>query len=183
MDPPPPPGDAQQPPNEASTPASVWPFNPAFTFSTLGLTGNPFYMNNADMTAAVAGTMDPQFMNYHFGEISYGDPAMATAVDPSTTFFMQNNVRSSIQQSPLAAAHSFGSTPSVLQFARNSIQAGTATSQEQKANLTTEKPAPPNVEFSKRRYIGLKTYLNGEPMVHRRVIRFVIWSSVLCLVR
>lgn len=179
MDPPPLPGDVQPPPIDASTPAPVWPFNPAFTFSTLGLAENPFYMNNADM-ASVAPTMDPQFMNYQFGQMGYGNLPMTTAVDPSTTFFMQNNAAEPIQQSPLTAARVFGSTPSVLQFARNSIQAGTATSQEQKANLTTDKPAPPNVEFSKRRYIGLKTYLNGEPTIHRRVIRSVNSIIVLC---
>ena len=100
MDPPPLPGDGQPPPIDASTPAPVWPFNPAFTFSTLGLAENPFYMNNADMTASVAPTMDPQFMNYQFGQMGYGNLPMTTAVDPSTTFFMQNNAAQPIQQSP-----------------------------------------------------------------------------------
>jgi hypothetical protein len=184
-----PPHGGGQPPSleDSNTTPAAWAFDAAFTFSAFGLAQNPFSVGDGEMTTVIAPTMNPQFMNYQFNQVTYGNgnPPMTAASEPATTFFTQNNVPSAAQSPLTTSRRAFGSTPSVLQYAMNPPPVAPPATQEPRVSLTTNKTPPSNVQFGKRKYIGLKTYQNGEPSIQRRIIRYALlltlpsWADTL----
>lgn len=178
-------GVAMQPRDSGDAHAFPWPFDPAVSLTAYALPPDATAAGTAafQQPAEVQPTMNPQFMNQQFGWAQTGLEGMWGAERGGVVQDQGAGMGSGSGYSSWTPGAGVGMhqsapprrqepTPSVLHHHGTSFLPAAAAHLSNGHITSTGKPPPPHVEFGKRSHVTLKVFDNGEPRLHRRVIRY-----------